>query len=131
MVCLDTSFLVDLLRGKEDVRTMLDILQERAEEMSVATPSIMELSKGASLGNNPLEEKEKIQRLFSSLLVLNFDRECAVKAGEIEADLRKKGQMIEIEDIMIAAIALQHGESLVTRNIKHFEKIEGLKIERY
>lgn len=39
--------------------------------------------------------------------------------------------MINIEDIMLAGIALTHNESIITRNIKHFSKIEGLKIETY
>jgi len=39
--------------------------------------------------------------------------------------------MIDIEDIMIAAIAIVNGEKILTRNSKHFKRIEGLEVEEY
>ncbi len=68
---------------------------------------------------------------MSSLLVLNFNIANAFKAGEIEANLRREGAIIQIEDIMIAATCISKNETLITRNKKHFERIKGLKIQSY
>ena len=52
-------------------------------------------------------------------------------AAEIEAELILSGEMIPPVDIMIAAIALQNKEAVLTRNSKHFERISGLEVKTY
>jgi tRNA(fMet)-specific endonuclease VapC len=131
MVCLDTSFIVDVLRGEQSVDSLLEKYDESEEDIFVASPSIMEIVKGAYLKLESYEEVGKIREFLTSVIVLDFDKECAFKAGEIEARLRKEGNIIEIEDIMIGAVAQHNGESLVTRNVKHFSRIEGLEVEGY
>ena len=84
-----------------------------------------------SMKNIKENERDKIDNFLSSFVVLDFDKESAIKTGEIEAELQNKGEIIDLEDIMIGAIALKNNETLVTRNKKHFEKINGLKIESY
>ena len=63
--------------------------------------------------------------------MLNLDKDSAILAGKIEANLIKKGEIIDLEDIMIGAIAIINDETLITRNIKHFSKIKNLKIQSY
>lgn len=63
--------------------------------------------------------------------VLDLKKDSSSRAGLIYADLRKKGQALDPTDCMIAAIALENNETLLTRNEKHFSKIKGLKIEGY
>ncbi|MEK6855005.1 MAG: PIN domain-containing protein [Nanoarchaeota archaeon] len=131
MVCLDTSFIIDVLRGKKEVLEIEKKLDRLSEAVTIASPSIMELIVGVRLSNNPQIEEEKINSLLSSLIVLNLDRESAVLAGNIKADLTKKGDLIDIEDILIGAIAKHNNETIITKNPKHFEKIKGLTIESY
>ena len=52
------------------------------------------------------------------------------KAAEIFEHLKSEGEIIDLADIMIAAIAIVYGESLLTGNSKHFERIKELKIEK-
>jgi len=54
-----------------------------------------------------------------------------VESGNIHRKLSRKGVTIDPEDSMIAGIAKVHNETLLTRNKKHFEKIEGLDVEGY
>ena len=63
--------------------------------------------------------------------MLDLDKNSAILAAKIEADLRNNGEIIDVEDIMIAAISINNNETLVTRNKKHFERIKDLKIETY
>ena len=131
MVCLETSFIIDVIRGEEQVSEIEKQLDKGSEAITVAAPTVMELVKGAELSNKPKSEKEKVHNFLSSLIILNLDKESAMLAGEIEAELRKKGEIIQIEDIMIGAIAKHNSETLITRNKKHFERITNLEIETY
>jgi len=131
MVCLDTFFIVDILRGNEKIKIILQSLTDGSEAITVTSPSVMELVKGAYLGLNSKREIEGIEGLLLSLVVLDFDKKSAFSAGEIEAELKKKGEMIQVEDIMIAAIVIESNETLLTRNVKHFERIKDLKIQTY
>ncbi|MEK6934144.1 MAG: PIN domain-containing protein [Nanoarchaeota archaeon] len=131
MVCLDTSFAIDVIRGNKIVKPLLEEYEKTKESVYLTTPTIMELVKGAHLSVNTSLEKERIINFLSSLLVLNFNIANAFKAGEIEANLRREGAIIQIEDIMIAATCISKNETLITRNKKHFERIKGLKIQSY
>lgn len=131
MVCLETTLLVDALRGKEVARQLLEKLDKGSEAVTIASPSIVELISGALLNPKVKEEKNKVIEFLSSFIVLDLDRESAILAGDIEAELTKTGQLIEIDDIMIAAIAINNKEKLITRNAKHFERIKELEVEGY
>ena len=131
MVCLETTLLVDALRGKEDARRLLEKLDDGSEAVTIASLSIVEFISGALLNPKIKDEKDKVIEFLSSFIVLNLDKEGAILAGDVEAELTKRGELIEIEDIMIAAIAIHNKEKLITRNKKHFERIKGLEIESY
>lgn len=134
MICLDTSFLIDVILGRTIPKEYENLLDE-SDKISITSPSIMELIKGLHLSKNlkyvTQEEKNKINTIISTMNILDFDRESAILAGEIEAELNNKGELIDIMDVMIGAIAKHNNETLLTKNKKHFEKIKGLKIESY
>src|SRR3989344_1839770 len=130
MVCLETSFMVDFLRGKEEARIFLEKMLEKREVPTITAPTIMELISGAEPEESKREKKEIINLLFS-LIVLPLDKESSILAGEIEANLMLNGESIPPIDIMIAAIAIKNNETLITKNIKHFERVKNLKIEAY
>ncbi len=130
MVCLDTTFIIDLLRGKEEISSLKDNLDRTESKLAVAAPTIMELWVGAQLVSKSDEEKVKIDELLQSLIVLELNEHNAKLAGEIEAALISKGQVIDTEDCMIAGIAISNGETLVTRDA-HFARIPGLRVLKY
>lgn len=135
MVCLDTTFLIDVLRGRALVEQLEKQLPLQKNMITVASPSVMELVKGLHLAATALRvtkrELSRITEIISSLEVLSLDKDSAVLAGEIEAFLVNAGATIDLEDIMIAAIAIKNDESLVTRNAKHFKRIPRLKVISY
>jgi len=129
---LDTSFLIDLLRGKDpEVLKRAEELDKRLESKGVASITIMELWRGAMQSLYQETEKRKVNDLISSLFQYPFQELEAKKAGEIEAELTKKGTMIDLEDIMIAGVAKIHHEPILTRNKKHFSRVHGLHVETY
>ncbi|MBI4140262.1 PIN domain-containing protein [Candidatus Woesearchaeota archaeon] len=129
MTCLETTFLIDLLRGKENVNNLKEELERTESSLSITPISIMELWIGATIKSSD-KEKERILALIDAVEVLNFDVESAKEAGEIDVSLTKQGMPIEITDVMIAGIAKTHHEKLVTRDA-HFARIPGLRVLKY
>ena len=130
MVCLETSFIIDFLRGKSEAVNYLSKIQNSYGTISVASPTVFELVEAAEIARSE-EEKQKIKELLSSMTVLALDSEASWKAGELSADLIMSGKQIGHMDLFIGAIALSNGESLATRNIKHFSRISALNVEDY
>ncbi len=128
---LDTSFIIDLLRGRESAVKKIQMLESEAIATNISAPSIFELFIGISLTKKPAAEKKKIMDVLESWGTLSLDSNCAARGGIIHGQLIKEGQSIDPEDSMIAAIAIVNDETLLTKNVKHFERIPDLNIESY
>ncbi len=129
MACLDTSFLIDVIQGRQEAAPVKDDLDRTESLLAIPAPALMKLWVGALLSGRE-RERSIVISLSQSFPVLPFDARCAREAGEIEHDLTKAGTIVETEDIMIAAITRIHGEKLVTRD-RHFSRIPGLKLYLY
>lgn len=69
--------------------------------------------------------------VLSGLQVLPLAQEEAERAGDLLAALDSRGKPIGIEDVLIGATALTHNLIVATRNVKHFDRIEGLTVENW
>lgn len=130
LALLETTFLIDLLKGKSEVIEIMDDLDKREPVLFIAAPTVMELWFGAALSKSSHREREKVGALLNSFEILPLDRNSAKEAGEIEAALCIKGQQIQSEDVMIASIAMVNGQTLVTRD-QHYARIPGLRVMKY
>jgi tRNA(fMet)-specific endonuclease VapC len=132
MVCLDTTYIIDVIKGKVSIEK-LDKLETGT--ISIAAPTIVEVIRGLHIKSTQFnikhDEEEKIENILNSLNVLQLNKNSAKTAGKLHAKLINKGEDIGIIDIMISAICIENDETLITRNVKHFEKIPDLKIEAY
>ena len=125
-ICLDTQFLVDLLNNK---KYAVDFINE-AEVQSIIGISIItlfELFYGAYLHKN-MRQLALIEELSARSNILNLSREIVKEAGKISAELEKSGKMTEFKDILIGISAKVNNYCLKTKNVKHFDRIKGLKI---
>ena len=73
---------------------------------------------------------ETVNQFTGANRILSCDSTTAQHYGEIKNLLREKGRPIPENDIWIAAIANQHNLTLVSRD-NHFDKVEGLSLERW
>ena len=126
---LDTTVIIDILR--EDSKTVDKIKEIQKSTAAILTTSItvFELWQGLEIKDS--KKREKILNVLQSIGLLSFDFNSAKEAGNIYRELRKKGITIDAEDTMIAGIAKIHNETLLTRNVKDFRRIENLKVEGY
>lgn len=127
---LDTTAIIDIIRGNPIIDKKLNELNQRNVALFITSVSVFELWQGSVDIHN--EEKiNKIHTLLESLGTFLLDISAAKQAGTIHASLKKRGTVIDPEDSMIAGIAKLHNETILTRNIKHFGRIPALVVETY
>ena len=130
MVCLETSFLVDLFRAHPPAIHAKETLEKSGEPITIASVTVVELLSNA-FRNKKKKEQEYILSLIDEIETLPLDAPAAVRAAQIDADLAVRGESIDFEDVLIAATALQNGEAVLTANRQHFERIPGLAVRSY
>lgn len=125
IICLDTNVLIAHKRAKkaDKDKTFLYRLATKSYQFSVSSITVYELLRGDNQ-----DEDAYWKVMFSNMTVLDFDSHCAEHAANIYQDLKKKGLLIEPEDLLIAATALGNNMNLATGNIKHFDRVVGLEL---
>ncbi len=127
---LDTSFLVDLLRGKQEAVKKISELEEKNEPVATTAIGVFEIwqciPKKASE-----KQAEKALEMLRSINTLSLDLDSALEAGEIQRKLKAKGETMDPEDAMIAGIAKVQRKKVLTRNERHFSRITSLEVETY
>jgi tRNA(fMet)-specific endonuclease VapC len=92
----------------------------------------MELRFGSALREDFKKFWKKIEsEIISRVKVLTFGHKEALLAGDILAGLRKSGQITGVEDVLIAATAIANQSTVVTGNVEHFSRIQGLNVENW
>ena len=123
---LDTSVLIELFAQDGDVLSRL----EKVESTFIPSIALGELHYGARKSSRVEKNLEQLEKLASQVAILPCDAETSYWYGIVKNDLRKTGQPIPENDIWIAAMALQHGLILATRD-KHFLVVENLISEMW
>jgi tRNA(fMet)-specific endonuclease VapC len=131
MVCLDTSVLLALIRKDQAAIDGLTAEAERGGTVSTTVVSLCELYSGAYGSKNPQKELARVQDLVSNLGLLELDAGAAKRYGELVNDAALRRAPIGDFDLIIASIALEQKEKLVTRNDKHFSRVPGLVTEHW
>ena len=127
----DTTFIIDIMRQDETAVQKAKDLSDASISVLVGTPTVFELYIGVGLSVRPSEEKEKVLSLLKSLPNLPLDASSASMGGIIYAQRIREGTRIDPEDAMLAGIAIQNNEPIITRNRRHFAGISDLKLEPY
>ena len=136
MACLDTSCLLDLLgRGGPELSRRaykaIDQLGESEEELTTTLFSVGELYVGVHRSSKPDIERENVEALLEGIAVLPFDERSARTFGMISAHLFSIGKPAGDLDVLIAAVAIINGHSILTRNERHFRNITDLAVITY
>ena len=119
---LDTDFLISLLRKDSSAIEFLESLVESDIDFFITHVNLWELFRGAYASAKRQENLERVSTFFRRFQLLEFSQGIDQRAGTLIAELSKKGTLIGVLDSVIAAVALEHGMPLLTRNVKHFEK---------
>jgi tRNA(fMet)-specific endonuclease VapC len=123
-IALDTNRYCDLCRGDNTVRDLI----ETAEQVFVPFVVIAELRAGFSLGLRSAENERVLVRFLGKdgVLSLFADEDTTHHYAALFRQLRSQGTPIPTHDIWIAALALQHGLLLCSRD-QHFDRVPQLR----
>lgn len=128
MLVLDSNTISYYLRGDPQVVPRLQAV--RPADLGV--PSIVEYELRYGLLRLPQEAAaprlDALVQLLRPMQMLPFDAECAAHAARIRATLEAAGTTIGPHDTLIAATALRHQATLVTRNVREFARVPGLHV---
>src|SRR5207302_6771791 len=126
----DTDILSNLLRLSPSPSLLRRLALTPAEEQATSSITVGELYYGArrlAAGADTLLGRID-STLLANLAVLPFDVRAARRYGELRAELERAGTPIGDADIRIAAIAGANELTVVTANVRHFERVPGLPV---
>ena len=101
----------------------------RAADFTLSVITLAELQYGAAKSPRSKQEHEALEEFLTPLTVLDFDADATVAYGNIRAYLEGKGTPIGALDTLIAAQAVSCDLTLLTRNLREFKRVPGLKAE--
>ncbi|WP_373537743.1 type II toxin-antitoxin system VapC family toxin [Microcoleus sp.] len=126
MYVLDTNTLIYYFKGQGQVAQ--NIANVLPQEIVVSAIVIFELQVGIAKSNSPAKRTQQLQQLLSRVNVIAFDRDAAVAAATIRAQLEQQGTPIGPIDVLIAGTAVALQATLVTHNVKEFSRVSELAI---
>jgi tRNA(fMet)-specific endonuclease VapC len=133
MYLLDTDILSNLLKRAPSTALIAKLAAVPPEQQFTSSITLGELIFGAyRLGPQASVLLDRIEAtLLPNLPVLPFDLPAARQYGEVRADLERQGTPIGDADLRIAAVARVHGLTVITGNIRHFQRVPGLPVENW
>lgn len=127
MLILDSNTISYYFRGDPRVVPRLQALRP----VDLGVPAIVEYELRYGLLRMPqaaaAPRLAALAQLLRPLQLLPFDSECAAQAARLRVDLEALGTPIGPHDTLIAATALRHQATLVTRNVREFSRVPGLQ----
>lgn len=135
MILLDTTACIDYLNGSEEIKKVLSTIEELVHITAITAYEI-------NIGLERTKRKVSIKRynelyrvwkeFISGMEIFSLGFKESEKAGEIYDFLESKGLRIDDNDVLISGIMLSNGiKKILTKNVKHFEKIQGIEILTY
>lgn len=126
---LDTNICVFIMRGKHpEIKDRL--LEVGISECAISEITVGELLYGAHCSGKPDENIELVKNFCSEFNVISLSVALEEFARQ-KARLRNRGELIDDMDMLIGVTAVSEGMTLITDNIRHFERLENIQIENW
>lgn len=133
MICLDTNIAIYVInRRVPAVRLRLAEQLRLGTEIGLPVIALFELRYGQARSDRRVESERLLAEFLApGIVILPFEVEDAIHAGDIRADLESKGTPIGPYDCLIAAQARRRGATLVTANVGEFGRVPGLIVANW
>lgn len=130
MFILDTDICIYLLKGTAPAAAA-KLRSAQKDTIGVTSVTAAELRYGALHSKKADKNLVRVQQFLAPLRQLPFENRAAVYFAVIKEQLATKGRLIGPMDLLIAAIAVSIAGTLVTNNIREFERVADLKLENW
>lgn len=126
---LDTNIVIYVIKRRP--REALEVFNRHHGHMAISAITLAELVHGVEKSQFPARNLHVVEDFCSRLAMLPYTQEAAYHYGAIRAALESTGQTIGVNDLHIAAHARSQGLTLVTNNLREFERVPGLLVENW
>ena len=126
---LDTNIAIYVTKRRPP--EALATFNQHAGQLCISSITLAELIHGAEKSAKPDHNLRQVEDFTSRLTVLEYGNKAAAHYGDIRAALERKGTPIGVNDLHIAGHARSEGLTLVTNNLKEFERVEALRLENW
>ena len=126
---LDTNIVIYVIKRRP--LSALALFNENAGHMAISSITLAELMHGAEKSNAPTRSLAAVEDFCSRLEVLAYGPKEAMHYGSIRARLESRGQTIGVKDLHLAAHARSEGLTLVSNNLREFERVEALQLANW
>jgi len=127
---LDTDICIYLIR-KRPPEVLERFRQHSPQDVAISIITLFELEYGVQKSQYPKRSKDALAKFLLPLNLINLDRSSAIEAAIIRAQLEKKGMPMGPYDLLIVGLARSRDMTLVTNNIKEFERVDRLHLENW
>jgi tRNA(fMet)-specific endonuclease VapC len=127
---LDTNICIYLIK-KHPPEVLARFQQTQLKQLHISTITVFELYFGIEKNNSQQRNLTALENFIAPLMLVDFSVESAKKAAKIRSILQKQGTPIGAYDLQIAAIAVAENMTLLTNNVREFERVKGLKLENW
>lgn len=101
------------------------------DQQAVSAITTAELLHGVKMSSDPARTRAAFDAFIQHLIVLDWPATASDAYAEIRSDLRKRGEPIGGNDLLIASHAMSLGATLVTNNVREFRRIRRLRVENW
>ncbi len=129
MFLLDTDTVIYSMKGKDTVQK--NLLLHLNDPILLSTVTLMEHYYGVYKSQKVTSNLAKIKLLEQSLEIIHIGLESAEIFGMLKSQVEVNGTRLDDFDLIIASCALSKNLTLVTNNVKHFKRIDGLKLANW
>ena len=129
-VLIDASILVEVERGRLALEP--HVARHKDEEAFLSVITASELLHGVHRATRPDVRAKRsafVEGILERFALFPVDLGCARAHAQIWAELRQPGTMIGPHDLWLAATCIAHGLTMVTANVREFERVPGLSLE--
>ena len=132
MYLFDTDILSQVLKSSPLPSLIARLAVVPSEQQFTSAITVGEMVYGAY--RSPRREhflQQLEERVWPNVRVLSFNRSAGETYGRLRAELEQAGTPLAEPDLRIAATALTHGLTVVTGNVRHFQRVPGLRVENW
>lgn len=109
----------------------LAVFNRHAAQMCISSITLAELLHGVEKSETPERNLQQVEDFVSRLEILEYGGKAAAHYGDIRASLERQGAIIGVNDLHIAGHARSEGMTLVTNNVREFERVDGLRLDNW
>ena len=126
---LDTNICIYVIKNRP--AQLRQRFNQLADQLCVSVITLAELIYGAEKSARVQQNLEVVEQFRGRLEVLPFMERAANHYGQLWAELDRAGQRIGIHDMMIGSLARSEGLTVVTNNVREFQRMPGLRFENW